>query len=129
MIIGALNLILGERADRSLVRSGSESCSVEAIFDTGQLKADLAGLLEENGLEPCEESQLVVKRTFTTAGTNRQFINGSPTTLQILGQLGELLVDMHGPHEHQSLLHAGKQLAILDAFGNCTPPGKPLRNF
>jgi len=59
-----------------------------------------------------------VKRSFTSAGTNRQFINGSPTTLNILATLGEWLVDIHGPHEHQSLLHPARQLAILDAFGN-----------
>lgn len=118
MIIGALNLVLGERADRTLIRSGSESCSVEGVFDISRLKTPLKLLLDENGLEPCEEDQLMVKRTFTTSGTNRQFINGSPTTLQTLGKLGEALVDMHGPHEHQSLLHSSKQLAILDAFGN-----------
>jgi DNA repair protein RecN (Recombination protein N) len=73
--------------------------------------------LEDNGLEPCEENQLVLKRTFTSAGTNRQFINGSPTTLATLAAIGESLVDMHGPHDHQSLLHPAKQLAILDAFG------------
>jgi DNA repair protein RecN (Recombination protein N) len=60
----------------------------------------------------------VLKRTFTSAGTNRQFINGSATTLATLGCIGEWLVDMHGPHDHQSLLHAGKQLLILDAFGD-----------
>lgn len=118
MIMGALNLILGERADRTLVRGGSDSCSVEAVFDVSRLNAHLASVLEANGLEPCEENQLVLKRAFTTSGTNRQFVNGSPTTLQILREIGELLVDMHGPHEHQSLLHAAKQLAILDAFGN-----------
>src|SRR5690606_12353143 len=69
------------------------------------------------GLEPCEADQLVLKRTFTSAGTNRQFINGSATTLSVLAELGEWLVDMHGPHDHQSLLHPAKQLAILDAFG------------
>jgi DNA repair protein RecN (Recombination protein N) len=72
---------------------------------------------EENGLEPCEENQLVLKRTFTSAGTNRQFVNGSATTLATLGGIGEWLVDMHGPHDHQSLLHPAKQLLILDAFG------------
>src|ERR1051325_568279 len=81
MLIGALNLILGERADRTLIRSGTESCSVEALFDVSNLKAPIKDFLEENGLEPCEEHQLVLKRTFTTAGANRQFINGSPTTL------------------------------------------------
>src|SRR3984957_19904248 len=118
IIIGALNLVLGERADRTLIRSGSDSCSVEAVFEAGKLKASLKSFLDENGLEPCEDNQLVLKRTFTNAGTNRQFINGSPTTLGVLAALGEWLVDMHGPHDHQSLLHAGKQLAILDAFGD-----------
>jgi len=117
IILGALNLVLGERADRTLIRSGEESCSVEAVFDVKKLRAPLKGFLEENGLEPCEDHQLVLKRTFTTTGTNRQFINGSPTTLATLGSIGEWLVDMHGPHDHQSLLHAAKQLAILDAFG------------
>jgi DNA repair protein RecN (Recombination protein N) len=60
---------------------------------------------------------LVLKRTFTNAGTNRQFVNGSPTTLNLLAEIGEWLVDMHGPHDHQSLLHPAKQLMILDAFG------------
>jgi DNA repair protein RecN (Recombination protein N) len=117
IILGALNLVLGERADRSLIRSGEDSCSVEAVFDVKKLRAPLKNFLEENGLEPCEENQLVLKRIFTAAGTNRQFINGSPTTLATLGSLGEWLVDMHGPHDHQSLLHPAKQLLILDAFG------------
>jgi DNA repair protein RecN (Recombination protein N) len=117
IILGALNLVLGERADRGLIRSGEESCSVEAVFDVRKLRPPLKSFLEENGLEPCEDDQLVLKRTFTAAGTNRQFINGSPTTLNTLAAIGESLVDMHGPHDHQSLLHAAKQLAILDAFG------------
>jgi DNA repair protein RecN (Recombination protein N) len=124
IILGALNLVLGERADRTLIRSGEESCSVEAVFDVRRLRAGaktgaaaLQDFLEDNGLEPCEESQLVLKRSFTIAGTNRQFINGSPTTLATLGSLGESLVDMHGPHDHQSLLQPARQLAILDAFG------------
>jgi len=131
IIIGALNLVLGERADRTLIRSGEESCSVEAVFDVKKLPCSvrpvaessratgstLQSFLEENGLEPCEDHQLVLKRTFTGAGTNRQFVNGSPTTLATLAAIGEWLVDIHGPHDHQSLLHPAKQLAILDAFG------------
>ena len=117
IIIGALNLVLGERADRTLIRAGADSCSVEAVFDTSELRAPLTAFLGENGVEPCEHGQLVLKRTFTAAGTNRQFINGSPTTLATLANLGQWLVDMHGPHDHQSLLHAARQLAILDAFG------------
>lgn len=117
IILGALNLVLGQRADRSLIRSGSDSCSVEALFDVRKLRAPLKSFLDENGLEPCDDGQLVLKRTFTTAGTNRQFVNGSATTLNVLASIGEWLVDMHGPHDHQSLLHPAKQLAILDAFG------------
>ena len=117
IIIGALNLVLGERADRTLIRSGEESCSVEAVFDVRLLRAPLKSFLEENGLEPCEENQLVLKRTFTSAGANRQFVNGSATALATLATIGEWLVDIHGPHDHQSLLHPAKQLAILDAFG------------
>ena len=117
IIIGALNLVLGERADRSLIRSGEDSCSVEAVFDVAKLRAPLKNFLEENGIEPCDENQLVLKRTFSASGANRQFVNGSPTTLSILAAIGEWLVDMHGPHDHQSLLHPAKQLLILDAFG------------
>src|SRR5437660_8352608 len=121
ILIGALNLVLGERADRTHIRSGCESCLVEAVFDIKRLKAPLNLFLDENGLEPCEDGQLVLKRSFTTAGANRQFINGSPTSLNILAALGEWLVDIHGPHEHQSLLNPTSQLAILDAFGNLEP--------
>ncbi len=117
IVIGALKLVLGERADRTLIRSGADSCTVEAVFTLDQSARRVARLLEEKGLEPCEENQLLLKRVFTAAGANRQFVNGSPATLSTLGELGEWLVDMHGPHEHQSLLHEARQLQILDASG------------
>src|SRR5215475_11000996 len=84
ILIGALSLVLGERADRTLIRSGSDDCAVEAAFSVCHLKAPLGSFLTENGLEPCEEDVLLLKRTFTSAGANRQFINGSPTTLNVL---------------------------------------------
>ncbi|HTV62848.1 MAG TPA: DNA repair protein RecN [Verrucomicrobiae bacterium] len=117
IIIGALNLVLGDRADRSLIRTGEESCAVEAVFDVANLAAPLKNFLEGNGLEPCEDNRLFLKRTFSAAGTNRQFVNGSPASLSVLATIGEWLVDLHGPHDHQSLLHPTKQLLILDAFG------------
>ena len=129
MLIGALTLVLGERADRTLIRAGAESCSVEAVFDLRKLKAPLGEFLEDNGLEPCEDSQLVLKRTFTATGSNRQFINGSPTSLNTLATLGEWLVDIHGPHEHQSLLHPPRQLAILDAFGSLDAERESFANL
>jgi DNA repair protein RecN (Recombination protein N) len=121
ILIGALNLVLGERADRTLIRDGSEGCLVEAVFDVGRLKAPLKAFLEENGLEPCADHQLVLKRAFSGAGANRQFINGSPAALNALAAIGEWLVDIHGPHDHQSLLQPAKQLLILDAFGGLQP--------
>jgi DNA repair protein RecN (Recombination protein N) len=115
IIVGALKLVLGERADKTLVRTGAESCTVEATFHVRETDALNARLAEE-GIEPCEEEQLIIKRVFTTTGINRQFINGSATTLAILKNLGDTLVDLHGPHDHQSLLAPDTQLALLDAF-------------
>ena len=122
ILIGALNLVLGERADRTLIRAEADQCTVEAAFDVAKLDAPLVEFLEEHGLEPCEDDQLLLKRTFTAAGSNRQFVNGSATTLATLKQIGEWLVDVHGAHDHQSLLHPARQLAILDAFGNLQEP-------
>jgi DNA repair protein RecN (Recombination protein N) len=121
ILIGALNLVLGERAERGLIRSGTDNCVVEAVFDVRDIKAPVKAFLEENGLEPCEEHQLVLKRAFSTAGANRQFINGSPAALSVLSKLGEWLVDIHGPHDHQSLLQPARQLDLLDAFGKLEP--------
>lgn len=115
IIVGGLQLILGERADKTLIRTGAESCTVEAVFQVSDGKA-LNAELEEFGVEPCEGGELILKRVFSAAGTNRQFINGSPTTLAVLKQLGDGLVDLHGPHDHQSLLSDAKQLDLLDAF-------------
>src|SRR2546428_8729501 len=82
IIIGALQLLLGERADKSLIRTGAEVCTVEAIFTGGDLRK-LNPQLAETGIEPCE-GDLIIKRTLSASGSNRQFINGSPTTLSIL---------------------------------------------
>ena len=122
ILIGALNLVLGERADRTLIRAEADQCTVEAVFDVTKLDAPLAEFLEEHGLEPCEDGQLLLKRTFTAAGSNRQFVNGSATTLAVLKEIGEWLVDVHGAHDHQSLLHPARQLDILDAFGGLQEP-------
>jgi DNA repair protein RecN (Recombination protein N) len=114
IIIGALQLLLGERADKSLIRTGADVCTVEAVFSGNGLQK-LNPQLVEAGVEPCE-NDLILKRTLSTTGTNRQFINGSPTTLSILKNLGDELVDLHGPHDHQSLLSPDRQLNLLDSF-------------
>lgn len=124
ILIGALSLVLGERADRNLIRGGCDACSVEAIFDVSHLKAPLPDFLEANGIEPCEGNALLLKRTFSAAGTNRQFINGTATVLNTLAMVGEWLVDIHGPYDHQSLLQPARQLSILDEFGGLSSERK-----
>ena len=93
ILIGALALVLGERADRTLIRDGNDHCSVEAIIDVGSLGKAFHVQLEENGIEPCESGQLLLKRSFSASGGNRQFVNGSPTSLNVLASIGEWLVD------------------------------------
>ncbi len=114
IIIGALQLLLGERADKSLIRTGTDLCTVEAVFSGRDLQK-LNPLLVEAGIEPCE-NDLIIKRSFSATAGTRQFINGSPTTLSILKNLGDELVDLHGPHDHQSLLSPETQLSLLDSF-------------
>jgi DNA repair protein RecN (Recombination protein N) len=114
IIIGALQLLLGERADKSLIRTGADTCTAEAVF-TGKELQKLNPQLIEAGIEPSEDD-LIIKRTLSATGANRQFINGSPTTLSILKNVGDALVDLHGPHDHQSLLSPDKQLELLDSF-------------
>jgi len=115
IILGAVKLLLGERADKSLVRSGADACSVEGVF---QIPAEslLHAILEEGGVDGCEDGVLLIKRVVSTEGPGKQFVNGSPCTLALLRQLGDLLVDLHGPHDHQSLFSQDQQMLVLDSF-------------
>jgi DNA repair protein RecN (Recombination protein N) len=132
VIVGALKLILGERAGKGLIRTGEDQCQVEAVFevDTSPVKgAGMAGnvvaidrILEAAGFDPCEDGQLIIKRVVGRTA-NRQFVNNSPATLSVLKDLGGLLVDLHGPHDHQSLLSTERQLVMLDAFAGAGKEG------
>ena len=115
IIVGALKLILGERADRNLLRSGETHCTVEAVFEITN-RDEVNALLEASGLEICEGNELVLKRVFSITGSNKQFINCGPATLTALKSVGTVLVDLHGPHDHQSLLSQERQLKMLDAY-------------
>lgn len=119
ILIGALQLLLGERADKSLIRAGEESCTVEAVFDIPET-AEIDDWLAAQGAEPCADGQMLLKRTLAAAGAGRQFINGSPCTLAALKALGDRLVDLHGPHDHQSLFSREAQTRVLDAFAGAT---------
>jgi DNA repair protein RecN (Recombination protein N) len=115
IIVGALKLILGERADRSLIRTGQDACTVEAGFHLRDTRA-IDAVLEDAGLEPCQDGELLLKRAISASGANKQFVNCSPVTIQVLKSLGEFLVDLHGPHEHQSLHSRERQLEMLDKY-------------
>jgi len=96
MLVDALSLLLGERASADIVRPGAPKAVIEGAFEGVPPFADL-------GVEP-EDGRLVLKREITAEGRSRAWVNGSPTTVSVLAQLGALLVDLHGQHETQSLL-------------------------
>ncbi len=121
ILIGAIQLALGDRADRGQIRAGAAQCTVEAVFKIPSALSGVSEFLASGDIEQNGEGELFLKRILTTAGANRQFVNGSPVPLQTLSRLGELLVDLHGPHDHQSLLHSNCQRDILDAFGGLRP--------
>ncbi len=125
VIVGALKLVLGQRGDKGLIRTGEESCHVEAIFDLPDAEP-VNRLLQEVGLEPCEDGQLLIKRV-VGASSNRQFVNNSPATLNVLKEIGKNLVDLHGPHDHQSLLSVERQLLMLDAYAGAGKAGDAYR--
>lgn len=115
LLIGALRLLLGERADKSMIRTGETSCGIEAVFELAD-SSDADAVLDAVGLPPCEDGLLVIRRTLTET-SSKNLVNDSPVTLPVLKALGDVLVDMHGPYDHQSLLHTNAQMDILDAFG------------
>ena len=114
IIVGALSLLLGERASSSVVRVGAERATVEAVFDISGLPA-VRQRLDEHGLRP-DENLLILRREVAAAGRNRAWAGGSPTTAGVVGELGAALVDLHGQHEHQTLLRQRDQRTILDAY-------------
>jgi len=118
VLMGALDLVLGERADKSAIREGALEASVEAVFSLAAAAA-VNQVLAECGLPACEEGALLVRRTIASSGAGRCFVNDTPTTVQTLRKLGCLLVDIHGPYDHQSLLDPAFQRQVLDAYGHC----------
>lgn len=114
IIVGALSLLLGERASADVVRAGAERATVEGVFELGEGE-DVRRWLDERGVE-AEEGLLVLKREVAVEGRNRAWVNGSPTTASLLGEVGAMLVSLHGQHEHQTLLRREEQRAILDGY-------------
>ncbi|MGP0628828.1 DNA repair protein RecN [Nitrospina sp. 32_T5] len=114
IIIDALNLILGGRADTDSIRSSESSATVEAVLAVD----DPATLdtIRELGIE-VEDNEVLIKRLITLEGKNRAYLNNSPLTVSALATVGQRLVDIHGQHDHQSLLHAEHHVGLLDRYG------------
>jgi DNA repair protein RecN (Recombination protein N) len=118
MLVDAIGLLLGERADSGAIRPGAGKAVVEGAFEV--VAPAIRRRVEEQGLD-LEDDRLIVRREVSAEGRSRAWVNGSPTTVSVLEQLGGLLVDLHGQHETQSLLHAPAQRDILDAFAGAEP--------
>jgi len=114
IIVDAITLILGDRASNDLIRRSKEEARVEALFDVAGC-ADLAGVLEEAGIECGDE--LLIKRVVQREGRNKIYINGSLATLVTLTEVGRRLIDIYGQSEHASLVRPEEQIEALDSFG------------
>ena len=115
IIIDALNLVLGDRADSGVVRHGCARTDISATFDISNITAAQAWLAEQE-MDAEDNSECVLRRTITNEGRSKGYINGSAAPIQSLQALGDKLVDIHGQHEHQSLLKNDMQRQLLDDY-------------
>ncbi len=126
IIVGALGLLLGERASADLIRSGAEKATVEGVFDVTNVRG-IVELADERGIE-VEDDTLVLKREIATNGRGRAWINGATVTATVLAEIGRQLVNLHGQHDAQTLLDGESQRRILDAFGGAEPQAGIVRD-
>jgi DNA repair protein RecN (Recombination protein N) len=116
IVVDALGLAAGDRADTSMIRSGDGRAVVEAVFRVAP-GSEARAVLDARGVDP-EGEDVIVRREIATSGGGRVFINGSPSTVTVLREIGDLMVELHGQHEHQSLLSAERHREALDLFGD-----------
>jgi DNA repair protein RecN (Recombination protein N) len=119
IVVGALSLLLGGRASAEVVRAGARRARVEGAFQLPPTPA-LRARLAELGVD-AEDGVLILAREVGQEGRSRAWVNGSPSTVGAVAELGRWLVDLHGQHEHQTLLRSDEQRAILDAFAGALP--------
>jgi DNA repair protein RecN (Recombination protein N) len=117
IVVDAILLVVGARAQPDLIRSGEACAVVEALFEVDRSGA-VAAHLDESG-HRLDDGQLVIKRELWRSGRHRVFVNDSPATVGLLERLGDLLVELHGQHEHQRLMEPARQLDLLDRFAEC----------
>jgi len=125
IIVGALALLLGERASTDLIRTGAQKATVEGVFDAAG-RRDILQLLDARGIET-DGDTVILKREVAAGGRGRAWINGGTVTAGVLAEVGRAMVNLHGQHEAQSLLDADSQRGILDAFGGATEVASRVR--
>jgi DNA repair protein RecN (Recombination protein N) len=125
IIVGALGLLLGERANADVIRTGAERATVEGVFDVSD-RPEIRALLDERGID-VEEGTIVLKREVAT-GRARAWINGTTVNAGLLAEVGRQLVNLHGQHEAQTLLDPEAQRRILDAFAGATEQAAVMRH-
>lgn len=128
IIIDALGLALGGRFSSEMIRTGAENATVEAVFHV-QNRPDLYAYLETLGIQIDTDFSLIIQREINISGKNRCRVNGQLVTVLSLAKIGEFLIDIHGQHEHQSILFPEKQLELLDQYSgaNCIMIGSQLK--
>ena len=126
IIVGALNLVLGARASSEVVRTGCKSAKIDAVFRLADVSPRLAEIFEEHALE-LEGDELLVSRVVSAEGRSRAYAAGTLIPVSVLSRIGDELVDMHGQHEHQSLLKADRQLDLLDGYAKTAADAASVR--
>ena len=118
VLMGALELVLGGRADSDVVRDGAKEARVEASFSvSAALARRIAEILDDAGLPACEGGELIIRRTVSASGSGRVWVNDAQTTVATLKKLGRILVDIHGPRANQLVLEERFQRETLDSYG------------
>ena len=117
ILVDAIVLVRGARAQTDAIRADAETATVEAVFAIDAAGAARA-VLEEAGLAPDDNGEIVVRRELARSGRHRAFVNDSPVTVGLLERVGDVLVEVHGQHDHQRLLEPVRQLELLDRFAD-----------
>jgi len=122
LLLGALGLLLGDRGSADLLRTGADELRITGRFELEslELRREVEAVLNA----PLEENEVILSRRLTRAGRSHAYVNDQPAAVSTLKQVGELLVDVHGQRESESLLHPAYQMQLLDAFGNLETPRK-----
>ncbi len=128
ILVGSLGLLLGDRASKELIRNSETDAEVTAVFDVENYRNELQPHLDEMDLRPDEDGTLIIRRIISRRGKNKTYINQTPVPLSSLKRIGELLIDFHGQHDHQSLLQPHTAMEIIDSLDGVSEHKKAYSN-